>query len=111
MWPVADVHAPLKTQALLTHSLCLVYEERQKIIKEEGSKEEDRQGVEVKQCEGSQVPITASRTWTTTIEFPLLPQLKILQIWKIGLKLIFSPSLVAVKSKQHVYHTANRTNT
>ena len=72
MWPVADVRAPLKTQALLTHSLCLVYEERQKITKEEGSKEEDRQRVEVKQCEGSQVPITASRTWTTTIEFPFV---------------------------------------
>ena len=40
----------LKTQALLTHSLHLVSEERQKIIKEEGSKEEDRQGAEVKQC-------------------------------------------------------------
>ena len=40
----------LKTLALSTHSLHLVSEERQKIIKEEGGKEEDGQGVEVKQC-------------------------------------------------------------
>ena len=39
----------LKTQALSTRRLRLVSEEKQKIIKEEGSKEEDRQGVEVKQ--------------------------------------------------------------
>ena len=40
----------LKTQALSTQSLRLVSEERQKIIKEEGSKEEDREEVEAKQC-------------------------------------------------------------
>ena len=43
----------LKTQALSTHGLHLVSEEREKIIKEEASKEENRQGVEVKQCYGS----------------------------------------------------------